>query len=586
METCRFGPFALHPDGTLLREGRIVDLPPKQRGLLQVLASAGGRLVSKAELLDRLWPGEDVSEASLTTCVRGLRLALGDRRRQGGYLETVHGRGYRFQAVEPDRRETARLRVAVAPFACADVAARYLAEGLAGEVAAGLDRWREEGIEAIARGSAERSWRRGQASFADELELDFVVTGQVEGSEPDLRVAVQLVRADGGALEWEAGFAGAEAGGVLLAAEIAEALAKRLLAPRRAGAPAHPARPLSTDPRAYRAILRGYFLNQYRDESGLQRSIACFEQAIAWDPRCAAAHAALGEVHLNLGFRGYAAPREVAPLARRALARSLAIDPASPLAHAARALLLALVDRDLAAADEALALAASGASAHDRSAWLSALVHSAAGRFDAALEILEAGQVTDPLSPNLAIARILALWFAGRLDEALYAARALTEAEPQFSTAHTIRANVAATLGRDAEALRSATLADSLGRGDQLTRTGCAWTFGRAGRPDAARILLEAFERRARTRYVSPTLMAVGYAGLGDHDAALRWLERAAAERCMWLAFAPVDPRLAGLREDPRAAALLDAARLAPPRGPKREHGGPARATPAPRPER
>jgi DNA-binding winged helix-turn-helix (wHTH) protein/tetratricopeptide (TPR) repeat protein len=585
VETSRFGPFELRADGSLLREGRTIDLPPKQRGLLQILAGAGGRLVSKAEILDRLWPGEDVSEASLTTCVRGLRLALEDRRRHGGYVETVHGRGYRFQPLEAAKREPPRLRIAVAPFACADAAERYLAEGLAGEVAAGLDRWSAEGIEAIARSSAERSWTRGAASFAEELDLDFVVAGRVAGPDPEVRVAVELVRADGGAVEWEAEFVGSETGSALLAAEIAEALAKRLLVPQRA-VPAQAVRPLSTDPRAYRAVLRGYFLNQYRDESGLQRSIACFEQAIGWDPGCAAAHAALGEAYLNLGFRGYAAPRDIAPLARQALARSLAIDPASPLAHAARAFLAALVDRDLAAADEALALAAPGASAHDRSAWLSGLVHAAAGRFDAALEILEAGQVTDPLSPNLAMSRILALWFAGRHDEALYVARALTEAEPEFSTAHAVRADVAATLGRHDEALRSATLADSLGRGDQLTRTGCAWAFGRSGRPDASRTLLEAFERRARTRYVSPTLMAVGYAGLGDRDAALGWLERAADAQCMWLVFAPVDPRLAELREDPRGAALLDEARLSRPRGAGRASRRRARATAAPRPER
>lgn len=148
-----------------------------------------GRVVSKAELLDRLWPGEDVSEASLTTCVRGLRVALDDRSRRGGYLETVHGRGYRFHA-SPAPGSAAGVRIAVAPFDCADEAERYLAEGLAGEVAAGLHCWRDDGIEAIARGSAERSWEHGpdEDAFARDLDLDFVVSGRVTDDSRGLEV--------------------------------------------------------------------------------------------------------------------------------------------------------------------------------------------------------------------------------------------------------------------------------------------------------------------------------------------------------------------------------------------------------------
>ena len=219
----------------------------------------------------------------------------------------------------------------------------------------------------------------------------------------------------------------------------------------------------------------------------------------------------------------------------------------------------ALVDRDRAAADEAIALCAAGASAHDRSAWLSGFVRIAAGRTEEALQGIEAGLVLDPLSPNLSMARISAFWFGGRHEEALAAARALTDAEPGFATAHAIRSNVAMTVGLPEEALRFASSADALGRRDQITRTGCAWAFGRAGQPDVARSLLDGFERRAQTRYVSPTLMAVGYAGIGDQDAALRWLGRAGAARCMWLPMARFDPRLASLRADPRGAAILEA---------------------------
>jgi len=569
VETYRFGPFELRPDGTLLREGRPLDLPPKQSGLLRILAGAGGRIVPKQEILDRLWPAADVSEASLTTCVRGLRKALDDRGRRGGHLETVHGSGYRFHASVSARPEGAAaregVRVAVAPFGCRGAVGRYLAEGLAGEVAAALDRWREEGIEAVARESAERSWGRhpDRVAFADELDLDFLVIGSVADGAQELRVAIELIEVEGGGVEWSQELVGPASGSGSLAAEIAEALAKRLLGPGRVEPRAHVVAPLSADTRAHRAVLRGYFLNQYRDESGLNRSIACFAQAIQWDPRCAAAHAALGEAHLNLGWRGYASPAEIAPLARRALARALAIEPGLALAHAARGLLAALVDRDLRTAEQAFAICAPSASAHDRSAWLGGLVHLAAGRNDDALRVFEAGLVLDPLSPNLAVARVVALWFAGRNEDALVAVRALTEAEPGFATPLALRADLAAMAGRREEALRAATAADALGRGDQMARSGCAWAFGQAGRPEAARALVDAFERRAQSRYVSPSMVAVACAGVGDHEGALRWLARAREAHCMWLPLVPFDPRLAELRRDPRCTAILEEAGLA-----------------------
>ena len=75
----------------------------KRSALLHYLAERPGRLVTKADLLDAVWPDTAVSEWVLTTTVRELRDALGDDARQPRVIETVHGRGYRFIAsVNPE----------------------------------------------------------------------------------------------------------------------------------------------------------------------------------------------------------------------------------------------------------------------------------------------------------------------------------------------------------------------------------------------------------------------------------------------------------------------------------------------------
>ncbi|MDQ3421083.1 MAG: winged helix-turn-helix domain-containing protein, partial [Acidobacteriota bacterium] len=94
----RFGRFRLDPSQGLTRGTNEVHLTPKALAILSVLARRAGRVVSKQELFDLVWPDTAVSDAALTSCIQELRHALGDDPREPRYLETVHRRGYRFVA--------------------------------------------------------------------------------------------------------------------------------------------------------------------------------------------------------------------------------------------------------------------------------------------------------------------------------------------------------------------------------------------------------------------------------------------------------------------------------------------------------
>ncbi len=75
-----------------------VALTPKAYDLLYALASNPNRLITKAELLDMVWPDSFVEEGNLTFTVNQIRKALGDNSRDPKYIETVPRRGYRFIA--------------------------------------------------------------------------------------------------------------------------------------------------------------------------------------------------------------------------------------------------------------------------------------------------------------------------------------------------------------------------------------------------------------------------------------------------------------------------------------------------------
>src|SRR6185436_6574571 len=84
--------------GHLYRGAVPVSLTPKAFALLRYLAEHAGRLVSKQELLDAVWPGVFVGDAVLKVSIRELRKSLDDDPRAPRFIETAHRRGYRFMA--------------------------------------------------------------------------------------------------------------------------------------------------------------------------------------------------------------------------------------------------------------------------------------------------------------------------------------------------------------------------------------------------------------------------------------------------------------------------------------------------------
>jgi DNA-binding winged helix-turn-helix (wHTH) protein len=95
--TLEFGRFrVLLRQRQLLADGMPIELGTRAFDLLLVLLEADGLLVSREELLSRVWPGIVVSEDNLKVQVAALRKALGEDR---DFIRTEFGRGYRFTAV-------------------------------------------------------------------------------------------------------------------------------------------------------------------------------------------------------------------------------------------------------------------------------------------------------------------------------------------------------------------------------------------------------------------------------------------------------------------------------------------------------
>lgn len=303
MERYRVGDIVVDPDTAVVsRAGQPIPLPPLTFNLLLALVRRAPHLARREELLADVWPGEFVSDETLSQRVRLLRRALGDTSDNPRYVASVRGWGYRLVApvaASPAAVEPVRA-LAVLPLAnlAGDAEQDYLADGLTDALITSLSKFRT--LRIISRTSVMRYRRTDKPvqEIAHELSVQALVEGSVLRSGRRLWITAQLVRAAADEHIWSESYERDMGDVPALLDEMAGTIARAIHVAISLGDHTRPAAGRRVDPDAYESFLRAlYYMRKYAPPD-VDRGVALLEDAVARQPEFAEGHVALARAYV------------------------------------------------------------------------------------------------------------------------------------------------------------------------------------------------------------------------------------------------------------------------------------------------
>ncbi len=313
----RFDGWVLDPEsGDLERAGNRIRLQERPTRALQELLAHARSLVTREQLIARLWPRGVVDfDTGLNTVIRKLRSALGDVAETPRYIETLPRRGYRFiGALDPEgaRAEAApqsgaeaalrhvRVAISVLPFSSesGDAEQQAISEGVTEDIITELSRWRMLEVRSRLASSRYRGTEIDIDRVARELNVRFVVEGRVRRMGQHIRITAQLIDAATGRQVWGDHFDRLQTEFFAVQDQVVQRIVSTLVGRIQVIGADRARRKQPANLAAYECVLQGNAL-QWDDPAGLAEATRLFERAIEIDPGYGMAHALLAIMRMR-----------------------------------------------------------------------------------------------------------------------------------------------------------------------------------------------------------------------------------------------------------------------------------------------
>jgi TolB-like protein/DNA-binding winged helix-turn-helix (wHTH) protein/Flp pilus assembly protein TadD len=614
----RFGVFEADlTAGELRKQGIKIKLHDQPFRVLTVLLERPGKLITREEICQRLWPADTFvdSEVGLNSAVMKLRDALGDSAESPRFVETFPRRGYRFIAsvkridglpahTERSAEQRTRLGAVFQPgklwiavgvvaavlalllslniggfrqrFLRANAATKvqsiavlplenlsgdptqdYFADGMTEALITDLGKIGE--LRVISRTSVMRykGTKKSLQEIARELQVDALVEGTVARSGNHVRITANLVQASPEKHLWADSFEKDFRDVLALQDDVSRAVANGIQIKLTPQEQARLGMAHQVNPEAYEAYLEGRYFMQKFEPREAETIKEYFELAIKKDPAWALPYSGLAEVHAIAGYN-LAIPNEECQRAKALALESLSRDSAAAESHTILADVEHFCEWNWLGAEkearQAIEFNPNFARAHSsRGRYLLVL-----DRTDESLAETKRAVELDPLSYRVRWDRWLLLYLVGRYDEAAEQCQKMQELDLSRDLGHVYCGDVDVQQGKLAEGIQELEKAVALSEGSTpraIAHLGYAYAV--AGRKNDAEEQLAKLKEVAKKHHVHPDLLAGVYAGLGQKEEAFAWLEKAYQVHARDLLELKYDPHFKSLHSDPRFIDLV-----------------------------
>jgi serine/threonine protein kinase/tetratricopeptide (TPR) repeat protein len=394
------------------------------------------------------------------------------------------------------------------------------------------------------------------AQIAQELGVDALVEGSVLRSGNRVRISAELVQPQTGQNLWAQSYERPVADILTLQSDVARDIVTQIQIQLTPPEQERLAKTRTVVPAAYDAYLQGNYYASKRTGEAVTQAVGEYRQAIQLDPTYAPSYAGLAAALTLEADYTDVRTSQVLPEAEAAAAKALQLDDGLGSAHAVLGFIRLYRLEWPGVMDEferAIQLNPGDANSHH---WY-ALALAAAGRNEEAISEMKLAQELDPRSLIINANLSWVYYLARKNDEAVLQAQKTIAMHSSFAVAHGYLGQAFLAKRENEKALQELQQALRLSGNETSFKAELANAYAVEDKKQEATAILRDLLQMSSRQYVSPYSVALVYAGLGDKDAAFRWLDKAYEERSVRLINIAVHPRFAGLRDDPRFAALV-----------------------------
>ena len=389
---------------------------------------------------------------------------------------------------------------------------------------------------------------------ASELNVQSLLTGRITQRGDQLTLSLELIDPATDNVLWGNKYERTSSQLITLQNDVARDISNKVTKLSSADE-AKLTKTFTTNPEAYKFFLKGRYFSRQFTLDGFKTGVAAFNQAIDLDPNFALAYAGLSDAYYYASST-HLAPTEALPQAQEYARKAMEHDDSLAAAHHSLANVKANYERDFAGAkrefERAIELDPNDPTTYFDYSWLLGFL----GEGRQAIPLAERGAQLDPQDAQLAANVIGNYVLARRYDEALEKVPATIKLDEKVWWTYYWQGIAYSEKGMHDKAIESLQTAARL---DDSTfiRGVLSYALARAGRKAEAQRVIEDLIALSKSKFVSQSMIAMGYAGLGDNDQAFAWLDKSYESRDEGIYWTKNHPMFESLRDDPRYEPLL-----------------------------